>query len=352
MPVDKFGHTDVGYSERIIAGGITLSQANALFLRADGTNAATENINLDSHKLVNVLDPTGPQDGATKNYVDTNSGVNKVSKTGDVMTGNLFLSIGSDRQRNMGCKDSRGNRPFALILGNLPNKIEGQLNQPITLQSIEGFLCKVGTENIIRFGKSSSDHKIDVYQDFVMNQKSITDLKDPANAQDASTRNYVDNALKKCYVGYIPNLEANQSVTGFVASASSVVHHNFQAYGAFNSLNADGSNGTWQCYNSASAPGWLQIKCPEPVKIWRFALKALRSTIDSWILSGSNDGSTFTQLLSSTEALLSSRPALSFFNLTTPPTSYQFYKLTVESSIQDRPIYLGVQVMQLYLYDT
>ena len=41
MPVDKFGHTDVGYSQRVIAGGVTLSQVNATFLRLNGTNATT-----------------------------------------------------------------------------------------------------------------------------------------------------------------------------------------------------------------------------------------------------------------------------------------------------------------------
>ena len=31
------------------------------------------NINLNTHKLINVTDPTNAQDVATKNYVDTNS---------------------------------------------------------------------------------------------------------------------------------------------------------------------------------------------------------------------------------------------------------------------------------------
>src|SRR6218665_1553073 len=93
-----------------------------------------------------------------------------------------------------------------------------------------------------------------------MNEKLIVDLLDPVNAQDAAKKNYVHTALssanpqdfatknyldatlnsyspqdfatknyvetaldsvntdppKKCYVGYIPNLERDVSETGFV----------------------------------------------------------------------------------------------------------------------------------------
>ena len=54
MPVDKFGHTDVGYSQRVIAGGVTPSQVNATFLRLDGTNAMTGNL-IFNNKLVKGL---------------------------------------------------------------------------------------------------------------------------------------------------------------------------------------------------------------------------------------------------------------------------------------------------------
>ena len=90
MTVDIFGHTDVGSTQRIVSGGITLSQAVDTFLKRDGTNTATGDINLDSHKLVNLSNPSRPQDAATKRYVE-NSNSKRVSKTGDSMTGNLLM---------------------------------------------------------------------------------------------------------------------------------------------------------------------------------------------------------------------------------------------------------------------
>src|SRR6218665_1263135 len=60
MPVDKFGHTDVGYSQRVIAGGVTLSQVNAIFLRLDGTNAMIGDLIFNNNKLVKGLSTRYP----------------------------------------------------------------------------------------------------------------------------------------------------------------------------------------------------------------------------------------------------------------------------------------------------
>src|SRR6218665_3230053 len=60
MPVDKFGHTDVGYLQRVIAGGVTLSQVNATFLPLDGTNAMTGDLIFNNKKLEKELPKSSP----------------------------------------------------------------------------------------------------------------------------------------------------------------------------------------------------------------------------------------------------------------------------------------------------
>jgi len=207
MPVDKFGHTDVGYSQRVIAGGVTLSQVNATFLRTDGINAATGNLDMNGHTIKGLpttntatargdkalsrdqaMDlimnhdnsPSGDNHLTNKKYVDAT----KVSKTGDTMTGNLSLSVGSDRVRSMGCRNLSGNRLFIIFLGSSLNKMDCGLAKPITFQSTDGFLFKQGEESIIRIGKAANDRRIDFYQQVLMNHKNITDLGDPVLDQE------------------------------------------------------------------------------------------------------------------------------------------------------------------------
>ena len=269
MPVDKFGHTDSGSMQRVVAGGVTLTQINNSFLRLDGSNDITGDIDIGGHllvglpieypsagngdeaisfsqataliadKITNSAAPTADDHLANKKYVDERDAT-KVSKTGDIMIGNLFLNAGSDRTRAMGCKDLRLNKQFNLLLGSTTNKIQCQANNPITLQTTDGFLCRQGEVDVIRLGKSSTDSRIELYQNITMNEKYIVNLHDPAEAQDAATKNYVDKCWKKCRVGYIPNLEADNSVTGFVASASSN-NEGHEAFRAFNNLTPETS---------------------------------------------------------------------------------------------------------------
>ena len=73
MPVDVFGRTDANNSTRVISGGVTLSQVNNTFLR----------------------------------------------KEGDTMTGDLYLNVGTDLSRTLGCDDLRGTKGFNILLGNI-----------------------------------------------------------------------------------------------------------------------------------------------------------------------------------------------------------------------------------------
>src|SRR5678815_5113589 len=189
MPVDKFGHTDSGSMQRVVAGGVTLTQINNSFLRLDGSNDIVGDIDMGGHllvglpidypsagngdeaisfsqataliadKITNSAAPTADNHLANKKYVDDT----KVSRAGDIVTGNLLLSINSDGFRTLGCKDVGGNKQFQLLLGSTTNKMQCQANNPITLQTTDGFLCKHGENDIIRLGKSSTDSRIELY---------------------------------------------------------------------------------------------------------------------------------------------------------------------------------------------
>ena len=270
----------------------------------------------------------------------------KVLKSGDIMTGDLSLKVGSSLLRTLGCNDLSESKGFTILLGSDTNQLQCQLNTPVTLQTTDGFLCRYGGHDVMRFGINSDDRRMHAHSDIVMNGNFIGKLRNPNSAQDAATKNYADNLTKKCHSGYIPILESNASRLGFNASSSTTASIRYQPFGAFNNLNSDGQNGSWL---SSTTTGWLQIKCPEQVKIWRIALKA-RSIRDrditQWMLSASNDGSNFTNLLTSSTALLGGATSPTFIEVDATE-AFQFYRFTIISSTG--PDDVGIQVMQLYV---
>ena len=108
MPVDKFGRGD--YNEtNIIQHTFTSSDEHAddIYLRRHGDNVATGLISMAGNTLNDVGNPTADYDVASKLYVDqiaSNAAAEnqtKVSKAGDVMTGDLTLSINNDERSGL-----------------------------------------------------------------------------------------------------------------------------------------------------------------------------------------------------------------------------------------------------------
>ena len=176
MPVDKFGR---GPHTTITTAG-TLIEANRTFLRRDGENAAVGDINLDSHKLINVAAPFSDDDGVTKRYVDDQNAL-KFAKNGDVMNGDIAMNQHriTDLTDPTNSHDAATKRYVDTNLA-LYTKLDG--TTPMT-----GDL-DVGRHNVVN-------------------------VTDPVDAQDAATKNYVDNVVRKTDV-YTSNFEAqpNQEV--------------------------------------------------------------------------------------------------------------------------------------------
>ena len=189
MSVNKFG--DSG-GDRYITPvsssiGLTMSQITNVFLRRDGGNNAVGVLDMNNHKIVGIADPAGPSDAVNKKYVDQNT----VNSSGDLMTGNLIFKTGNNPSLTLGCNDLRGNKRFNLILGSTQNLLYCQLNNPITLQTSNGFHCRIGDSDIAKFSSSNIIFDRDVF----MSDCHVTNLKEPVNERDAVTKKYVDRLL-------------------------------------------------------------------------------------------------------------------------------------------------------------
>ena len=243
MSFEIFGRANIENMQKVFSAGVTLTQIKNAFLRHDGGNTATDSIDMGLHKIVNAAEPTDLQDVATKNYVDSkvvvsrsgdimtgelNTNNNKItllpikptdkleatsnmyvdgqdykraSKAGDVMTGNSKLNIAgsADSVRSLGCSDLTAGKSFQLLLDNIENQLDFSLSHasaikstaptPVTLQSSAGLLVKTNRDDVCRLSSS----KIMIYEDVDINGHKLKNLQSPVNAQDAATRQYVDN---------------------------------------------------------------------------------------------------------------------------------------------------------------
>jgi len=121
------------------------------------------------------------------------------------MNGDLFLKIGVDDVRALGCNDLSDQTGFSLLLGTYQNQIHYERQdatpQPIKVLSNNGTLFQVNGNDTVRIG-SNGDQRIVVFNDIVMNQHYITNLIDPNAPQYAATKQYVDRKARKCRVDY------------------------------------------------------------------------------------------------------------------------------------------------------
>ena len=140
-----------------------------------------------------------------------------------------------------------------------------------------------------------------------MNGQQIIGLVNPTDDDEACNKKYVDSKIKseststKAYIDmlilnigvnnkvcYVPILNSNlDSKYGFKVTASSETENqNKHAFNVFSYKNTE-----W-ITNNENKNFWIQIQCPESVKIYKFALRGKNSGTDliyKWKLQGSNN---------------------------------------------------------------
>jgi hypothetical protein len=288
----------------------------------DGTNLPSATINLNSNKITNLGNPTNNTDLVNKEYVDTD----KVVKTGDIMTGDLIVKTGTGPIRNLGCDDiSLGVKSFNLLLGSNLNKITYNTSVgPIYMNAVDGVTVNQNGTAIMKISKGPTDPRIDVFQDVLLNQKFLRDVKDPILDKDAVTKIYSDSIR---YVTATPNMTSATTVIDellYTASASSslLASQPWQAFG--NTFNPAG----WITSNAPAQHITLQY--PYPISMRGLSMIAvIQANITSCTIQYSNDGITFTDAMPTITSLINS---LVLYTFNFPAATALYWRLRVNSA--------------------
>src|SRR2546426_3849346 len=193
--------------------------------------------------------------------------------------------------------------------------------------------------NYINFNNT----EIQLLMDINANNKKIYNLLDPVGQQDAANKRYVDAKKVMNNVGFIPEIYFAISKYGFTVTTSSQYNSNYPAWGVFY-----GGGLEWATAG-VQVNGWLQIKLPVAMPIWKFTITGRTGNGERWYnwwFGGGNDGITWTILKSATGDYLGSTMKTYILAPTAPYLYYIFY------GVQSEPTNPGLSHLQIYTVDS
>jgi hypothetical protein len=122
---------------------------------------------------------------------------------------------------SFGCNDLRVGKRFNLLLGNTQNILYSQFNQPVILQTSNGFNCRIGGGDIVKFSASN----IMFHRDIYMDDCHISNLRPPASASEAATKGYVYTRIPPS-TAQLQSLLADASGNYYATSTPDISHIN------------------------------------------------------------------------------------------------------------------------------
>ena len=186
-----------------------------------------------------------------------------------------------------------------------------------------------------------------------MNSNRITNVPSPNFPHEVATKSYVDDCPRKILNGYVPSLRSLGNVTNlktsFVVTASSQAGRGFVPMNVFNGFYARGSgNGGEWATDGETSNFYLQVQCPELVRVWRVALRGRDSNtqrIFNWNIQGSTDVENLSVIFAAPNPTYLGN-TVQYFLIETSE-KYNYYRLFCLDAEETKP---GLSYMQLYIY--
>jgi len=161
------------------------------------------------------------------------------------------------------------------VFGDTLKRLHFSLTNLVTLESSHSSLVKCRGGDVCLMGNPS---EIIIYKVTRMNSNNITNLPIPTLPHEAANKLYVDLNSRKILQGYVPPLRSmgsrNNIKLGFIATVSSQLHNNYKSSNVFICYYTGrrGTGGEWAS-NNETRNFWIQVKCPDLVRIWKIALR-------------------------------------------------------------------------------
>jgi len=190
----------------LVSDGTNWTSSSSTLITALGAQAQA--LNMNSHKVTNVTDPTNPQDAATMAYVTSQTSGVFLPLTGGTMSG--IINMGNNKITNLTNPSASQD---AVTLNYLSTQLASYL--PLSGGTMSGQIN--------------------------MGSNKIVSLLDPTNPQDAATKNYVDTVATGLTVQPACYAATTGALTATYANGASGIGATLTNSGALAQFTTDGT---------------------------------------------------------------------------------------------------------------
>ena len=193
--IDKFGRTELG---RYFYDPSSSATTGDLYVRTDGNSTITSDLDFNSHKIINLGEPTSAHDAATKNYVGASTSQCVKTDGSSAISGNINLNshklINVADPTNLYDATTKNYVDSRIAYSNIFYSDINMTSHKFTNLAEPTLPSDSATKNYVDTHSSGGSIST-ITSDLNLNSHKLINLFNPASAQNAATKNYVDMAL-------------------------------------------------------------------------------------------------------------------------------------------------------------